>query len=335
MKKTLWLCLLLTATWVLQAQDSKLRIAVFDPTSSGTTVDEGTKVAVREIISSAFVNTGKYIIVERSLLDKVMKEQEFSNTDNVDESQATELGRLAGANKVAVSVVTLVGGRNMLSIKVIDVKTATIDQQKTKIVSSNDLLDIVEPLTLELLGEKVPESTTIAASSTPAPAPKPTVETTPKPVTPPAKKPDPAPVANALVRSVSNFIRQDLAGKANRYNTEEERFDHLGAKGDLKELVNMSAKPIFSIPPDSDNSVIICYVGKSGGGDKPLFLFFNGTLIGVGSMNKGFSVVLPNSGASGSLTIWTLSDKIFTTPVNFSAKSKYIFIRDKNRLLVQ
>jgi hypothetical protein len=150
------LCTLAITALALPAQDQKLRVAVFDPTSSGTAIDEGTKMAVREIISSTFVNTGKYTIVERSLLDKVMKEQAFSNTDMVDESQATELGRLAGANKVVLSVVTLVGGRNMLSVKVIDVQTATVDQQKTRIVSSNDLLDAVEPLTLELMGEEVP-----------------------------------------------------------------------------------------------------------------------------------------------------------------------------------
>ena len=149
------------------AQETKLRVAVFDPSSSGTNVDEGAQMAVRELISAAFVNTGKYIMVERSLLDKVMKELAFSNTGVVDDSQATEIGKLAGANKVVLSVVTLVGGRNMLSIKTIDVQTATIDLQKTKVVHSNDLLESVEPMTLEMLGEE------LAASSV-APAPKPT-----------------------------------------------------------------------------------------------------------------------------------------------------------------
>ena len=143
----------------LSAQDAKkLRVAVFDPSSSGTNVDEGTKVAVRELISAAFVNTGNYTIVERSLLDRVMKEQAFSNTGVVDDSQATEIGKLAGANKVVLSVVTLVGGRNMLSIKTIDVQTATIDLQKTKVVNSDDLLESVEPMTLEMLGEEPVES---------------------------------------------------------------------------------------------------------------------------------------------------------------------------------
>ncbi|MDR0605789.1 MAG: hypothetical protein LBG80_15960 [Bacteroidales bacterium] len=132
----------------------KLRVAILDPSASGTSIDEGTKLAVQELISSTFVNTGKYIMIERSMIDKIMKEQAFQNSDMADNSQATELGKLVGANKVVLSAVSLVGGRNMLSIKIIDVQTATIDQQKTKIVNTNDLLDVVEPLTLELLGER-------------------------------------------------------------------------------------------------------------------------------------------------------------------------------------
>ena len=158
-RKILIVCVLLFGIIAVKAQESnaqtvKLRVAVFDPTSSSTSIDEGTRDAVRELISSTFVNTGKYIIVERSLLQQIIKEQKLSNSDAFDESQATELGRLAGANKVVLSVVSLVGGRNMLSIKLIDVNTATIDQQKTRIVGSNDLLDVVEPLTLNMLGEK-------------------------------------------------------------------------------------------------------------------------------------------------------------------------------------
>lgn len=136
---------------VMAESDEKLRIAVFDPASSGTSIDDGTKIAVREIISSTIVNTGEYSIVERSLLEKIMEEQQFSNSGAVDDKQATEIGKLAGANKVVLSVVTLTGGRNMLSIKIVDVETATIERQKVKIVTSGELFDIIEPLTLEML----------------------------------------------------------------------------------------------------------------------------------------------------------------------------------------
>ena len=142
----------------LNAQESKIKVAVLDPTTSGIAMDEGTKLAVQELISSSLVNTGKFTIVERSMIDKIVKEQSFQNSDIADNSQATAIGKLSGASKVFLSAVSLVGGRNMLSIKVIDVETATIEQQKTKIVNSSDLLDIVEPLTLELIGIKTNSS---------------------------------------------------------------------------------------------------------------------------------------------------------------------------------
>lgn len=131
--------------------DERLRIAVFDPSSSGTSIDEGTKIAVREIISSTIVNTGLYNLVERSLLEKVMQEQQFTNSGAVDDLQATEVGKLAGANKIVLSVVTLTGGRNMLSIKMIDVKTASVERQRVDVVKSGEILDAVEPLTLGML----------------------------------------------------------------------------------------------------------------------------------------------------------------------------------------
>jgi hypothetical protein len=149
----MWALLFILPVALAQTEE-KLRVAVFDPTSSGTSIDEGTKLAVQELISSTIVNTGKFTIVERSMIDKIMKEQAFQNSDIADNSQATEIGKLAGANKIILSAVSLVSGRNMLSIKIIDVQTATVDLQKTKIVSANDLLDVVEPLTLELLGEE-------------------------------------------------------------------------------------------------------------------------------------------------------------------------------------
>ncbi len=131
------------------ATSNKERVAVFDP--SGTAVDEGTRIAVREIISSTIVNSGKYNIVERSMLEKVMEEQAFSNSGAVDDSQATEIGRLTGASKVLVSILTKTGGQSLLSIKLIDVMTANIERQKVQVVAPNDLLNVIESITLDLI----------------------------------------------------------------------------------------------------------------------------------------------------------------------------------------
>ena len=52
----------------------------------------------------------------------------------------------------------------MLSVKMIDVKTASVEQQKVKVVSSGELLDVVEPITLSLIGDSGYEKDNIVIS---------------------------------------------------------------------------------------------------------------------------------------------------------------------------
>lgn len=148
--KKIYVILLLTLMVIpVFANDAKLRVAVFDPTSSSTSIDEGTKIAVREIISSTIVNAGNYDIVERSLLEKVMQEQQFSNSGAVDDNDATEIGKLAGANKIVLSIIATMNGKQMLSIKMIDVKTANVERQVVDMV--NNLFDDVKQMTLKFV----------------------------------------------------------------------------------------------------------------------------------------------------------------------------------------
>lgn len=150
----------------IMAQEHRQRLAILDPVMSDA--DDGMKLVVREIVSSVFVNNGdKYTILERSLLDKVMQEAKFSNTGAVDEAQATELGKLAGADKIVLTVVSKVGTRCMLSIKLINVETATIEKQHSKVVKYESLLDVIEPLTLAVLGKASEEQ--LATVDTPEP----------------------------------------------------------------------------------------------------------------------------------------------------------------------
>ena len=133
---------------------TKLKIAILDPVISGEKLSDGVGIGVREIISGSFVNNGdNYAIVERSMLNKVMEEANFSNTDAVDENQATRLGKLAGADKVVLTVISKVDQRCLFSIKMINVETATIDHQISKMVDYNSLLDVAEPMTLVILGK--------------------------------------------------------------------------------------------------------------------------------------------------------------------------------------
>ncbi|GEM_PF-3278362 len=138
----------------VKAETKVLKVAILDPAIPGNN-DPALQMGVRELISNCFVNYGQeYSIVERSQLDKVMQEAKFSNTDAVDESQATELGRLAGADRVVLSVISKMGTRSLISVKMINVETASVVKQQSKIVETDLLLDVIEPVTMVLLGKE-------------------------------------------------------------------------------------------------------------------------------------------------------------------------------------
>ncbi|MDR3286925.1 MAG: CsgG/HfaB family protein [Prevotellaceae bacterium] len=158
MKKIICFILLLFVLLPLSAQEQKTKIAIFDPVISGKIFDEGAGVMIREIVSEVIVNSGKYSIVERSLIDKILKEQKFSNSGVVDENQISAIGKLAGANKVLLSVLSSSGDKGLLSLKIIDVQSATVESQKTKLVNQSEVLDIANSLAFEVLGEEVPAS---------------------------------------------------------------------------------------------------------------------------------------------------------------------------------
>lgn len=168
-KSCLFLMIIITALMSFNAYSQtkpKLKLAILDPVISGEKLSEGVGIGIREIISGSFVNNAdNYAIVERSMLNKVMEEANFSNTDAVDENQATRLGKLAGADKVVLTVISRVDNRCLFSIKMINVETATIDQQISKMVDYSSLLDVAEPLTLVVLGKGDINSIKTATSS--------------------------------------------------------------------------------------------------------------------------------------------------------------------------
>lgn len=165
--KRVFLSIVLAITTVssIFADDAKPRVAVFDPVLNGSSVDDGLKTSIREIIISTIVNSGKYNIVERSFLEKIIQEQQFSNSGVVDDRDAVEIGKLTGASKIVLSLMSstsskgfLKSQKNMLSLKIIDVKTASIESQKVQIVTASNCLDVVASLTEKLLGDGTDQS---------------------------------------------------------------------------------------------------------------------------------------------------------------------------------
>jgi len=73
----------------------------------GTNVDIGKGIA--DMIVEKLVTGGKYSVIERKALDKVLAEQNFSNSDRADASTAAKLGRLLGVDAIVIGSITQFG----------------------------------------------------------------------------------------------------------------------------------------------------------------------------------------------------------------------------------
>jgi hypothetical protein len=125
------------------AQSEEKKVAVFDPAGK---VDNTLKEIIREEISSVIVNSAGYTVLERQLIDKVLEENKFQSGGLVDNSEISKIGEMMGANYVFVTNFTAVGKNVYVSCKMIDVKTARIEKQKTGQTQkgTNDLMQVVQ-----------------------------------------------------------------------------------------------------------------------------------------------------------------------------------------------
>ena len=106
MLRALLVVFLLTSTGVAQ---QKKRVAVLDfdygtvrsavQAYFGTDQDVGKGISL--LLEQKLVQDGKYSIVDRNTMDKILKEQNFSNSDRVDAATAAKIGHILGVTDSA------------------------------------------------------------------------------------------------------------------------------------------------------------------------------------------------------------------------------------------
>jgi len=131
MKRFLIITLMLAVTTCLPAlapaEFNKTKVAVIDFQIQGTQYENSDMGAiVSEWLITALVKDGRFDVIERRLLKKVLGEQQLVMTGVVNESSASELGKLLGV-KIIISG-TVMSFQNVLEVnaRIIDVTSASI-----------------------------------------------------------------------------------------------------------------------------------------------------------------------------------------------------------------
>ncbi|HUI53015.1 MAG TPA: CsgG/HfaB family protein [Terriglobales bacterium] len=95
----------------------KKRVAVmnFDYGTVRTTVaqifgsDQDVGKGISDMLVEKLVNGGQYSVIERNALDKILKEQNFSNSDRADASTAAKIGAVLGVDAIIIGSITQFG----------------------------------------------------------------------------------------------------------------------------------------------------------------------------------------------------------------------------------
>lgn len=98
-------------------QAGKRRVAVLDfqyatvmsgvQAVFGTNQDIGRGIA--DLLIDRLTNDGTFRVIERRDLDKILKEQNFSNSDRADNTTAAKIGRILGVDTIIVGDITQFG----------------------------------------------------------------------------------------------------------------------------------------------------------------------------------------------------------------------------------
>jgi curli biogenesis system outer membrane secretion channel CsgG len=110
------LSILMVLVVVCGAQQKK-RVAIMDfdyaTVQSSTAAIFGTNMdvgkGITDLLVDRLVTTGVYSVIERKALDKIMAEQNFSNSDRADANSAAKIARILGVDAIIIGSITQFG----------------------------------------------------------------------------------------------------------------------------------------------------------------------------------------------------------------------------------
>jgi TolB-like protein len=140
------------ATPVL-AEFQRTKIAVLDFASIGEKLEpESIGTILSEWFITSIVKSGRFDVVERAMLQKIVAEQKLSTTGLVDESTASQLGKLLGVEVIITGSILKLRNSIDINARIINVQSGSIiAAENISTDTDKDYHDLVKQLTAKIM----------------------------------------------------------------------------------------------------------------------------------------------------------------------------------------
>lgn len=144
--------LALIPAWPAGAEE-QVTIAVLD--FQATNAPASDAAAITQFVRAAVVRAHRYLVVDKSNMDKILGEQAFQQTGCTSQECAVKLGKILNVRKMVVGDYTIVGGIRYLTASLVDVETGQIENAaKEKGFSVSKIDETVDRLVSSLIAAR-------------------------------------------------------------------------------------------------------------------------------------------------------------------------------------
>lgn len=142
----------LTLASPVQADFKKIKVAVLDFQTEGNFEDKDVGKIVAEWLTTGLVEAGRFEIVERRLLKKIIDEQKIGASGLVDRDSTARLGRVLGVQTVVSGTVIKLDNSVEINARLLNVETGTIlAAEKIRSQRATDLSGMVSQITDKII----------------------------------------------------------------------------------------------------------------------------------------------------------------------------------------
>jgi len=127
-----FLAVVLLGGSIVRAQDQKKPMVAVLPFTAHT-LDADAIEGIGSALGSELINTGKFRVMERTQMEKILQEQGFQQSGSCDGSEcAIQVGKLLSVDHMVLGTISKVGSIYTVTARLVDVRTGEVIRSVTK-----------------------------------------------------------------------------------------------------------------------------------------------------------------------------------------------------------